>query len=98
MTIDFTYAWAMPNKWTFKVPVLLNVIYRYKKLGQKWADPFAGFNSPADLTNDLNPASPATFHLEAVEFLRSLDVLLDGVIFDPLYSLPQVARSYNDKL
>ena len=94
--IKFTYAWAMPSKWTFEVPVLRDVIRRYKTEGEVWADPFAGFNSPAELTNDLNPASPAKFHLEAVEFLRQIVEPLDGVIFDPPYSLTQVARSYSD--
>lgn len=91
-----SYAWAMPCKWTFEVPALRDVISKYKRPGQTWADPFAGFNSPAEITNDLNPESPAQFHMEAVEFLKSLPGPIDGVIFDPPYSLTQVARAYND--
>lgn len=90
-----SYEWAMPSKWTFEVPPLRAIIDRYKHPGETWADPFAGFNSPAEITNDLNPASPADFHMEAVDFLARLDALsLDGVIFDPPYSLTQVSRSY----
>lgn len=94
MTI--TRVWAMPSKWTFAVPALKNIILKYKFDGERWADPFAGFNSPAEITNDLNPESPAQFHMEAVEFLKQLDAPLDGVIFDPPYSLTQVSRSYKD--
>ncbi len=86
----------MPSKWTFQVKPLREIIAKYKQAGETWADPFAGFNSPAEITNDLNPASPAQFHLEAVEFLRQLPCPIDGVIFDPPYSLTQVSRSYQD--
>ena len=91
-----TYEWAMPSKWTFEVPPLRRIIDKYKLPGQKWADPFAGFNSPAEITNDLNPAAPTQHHMEAIEFMRSLEGPLDGAIFDPPYSLTQVSRSYND--
>lgn len=93
--------WAMPNKWTFKVKPLRTVIDRYMLSGQLWADPFSGYNSPAELTNDLNPDAPALYHLEAECFLTLLldelgEASLDGVIFDPPYSLYQVSRSYQD--
>ena len=68
-----TYAWAMPSKWTFEVPALRDVIHKYKRPGETWADPFSGFNSPAEITNDLNPEAPTMFHMEAVEFLKMLD-------------------------
>jgi len=86
----------MPNKYTFQVPVLLDAVLRYKGEGQYWADPFAGFHSPAELTNDLDPATPALFHLEAAEFVNQIDRSVDGVVFDPPYSLTQVSRSYKD--
>lgn len=97
MTYPITRVWAMPSKWTFEVPALRDIITKYKGVGETWVDPFAGFNSPAEVTNDLNPESPAQFHVEAVEFLRALPaVSVDGVIFDPPYSLAQVSRSYKD--
>lgn len=88
--------WAMPSKHTFQVRPLLAVINRYKMPGDKWADPFSGFFSPAEVTNDLNPDTPALFHLEAVDFLRQVTEQVDGVIFDPPYSLTQVSKSYKD--
>ena len=88
--------WAMPHKYTFQVPVLREIIDRYKLPGQTWADPFAGYNSPAELTNDLDPHAPTQSHVEAVDFLNDLEYMIDGVIFDPPYSLTQVSRSYAD--
>lgn len=88
--------WAMPHKYTFQVPVLREIIDRYKLPGQTWADPFAGYNSPAELTNDLDPQAPTQSHVEAVDFLNGLEYMIDGVIFDPPYSLTQVSRSYAD--
>lgn len=86
----------MPHKYTFKVPVLLDIVKRYMGQSPLWFDPFAGYNSPAAITNDLDPATPATFHMEAVEFCRQLIGCYDGAVFDPPYSLTQVSRSYKD--
>lgn len=58
----------MPNKFTFKIPVLLDITVKYKQSGF-WVDPFAGWHSPAELTNDLNPEAPTTFHMEALDLL-----------------------------
>ena len=89
--------WAMPNRHTFRVPPLLDVVMRYK--AGVWVDPFAGWNSPAELTNDLNPLAPTDEHVEAADFLVGLadiGVQVDGAIFDPPYSPTQVSRSYKD--
>ena len=99
MSVILSRVWAMPSKWTFQVKPLLDVILRYKQDGECWIDPFAGHNSPAEITNDLNPDSPAQYHLEAAEFTDLLlgeNMQFDGAIFDPPYSLTQVSRSYND--
>lgn len=61
--------WAMPHKYTFKVKPLRDIISRYKMDGETWLDPFAGFNSPAEITNDLNTDAPTDYHLEAAEFV-----------------------------
>jgi len=60
-----------------------------------WIDPFAGYNSPAAITNDLNPETPALCHMDAVEFLRGFAACsVDGVIIDPPYSPRQVSDCY----
>lgn len=105
MAVDpiITRVWAMPHKWTFKVKPLLDVITRYMKTNSLWLDPFAGQHSPVpyDGTNDLNPDNPSAFHMEATDFLRYvLDEMgaesVDGIVFDPPYSLTQVSKSYAD--
>lgn len=87
---------GQPNKHTF-------LIYPIKKLlaeeltGGVWLDPFAGFNSPASLTNDINPETPAMDHLDALEWLRKHDPRsADGVIYDPPYSMYQAKTAYQN--
>lgn len=96
MSVPCTRVWAMPNKYTFKVRPLLDIVLKYRQLGDTWVDPFAGFHSPAEITNDLNPNCPTSFHLEALDFLQMVEPFVDGIIFDPPYSLTQVSRSYQD--
>lgn len=89
--------WAMPSVWTFKVPPIASLLSRYVNSGSGWVDPFAGENSPASLTNDIEGRG-ATFQLDALEFLRILpsDESL-GVLFDPPYSVEQCLRRYTPK-
>lgn len=97
--LQISRVWAMPNKWTFKVAPLRAIIDKYKKIDNIWFDPFAGLCSPCEVTNDLNPKIPATCNLDAIDFvryLRGFDGRYDGAVFDPPYSLTQVARSYNN--
>ena len=44
--------WAMPNKWTFKIKPIEDLLFRYN-VNSGWVDPFAGMNSPAEFTNDI---------------------------------------------
>lgn len=86
--------WAMPNKWTFTIPPITDLIKRYVKTGVDWIDPFAGMNSPAEFTNDLNPKMNAKQHLEAYEFCNNLADRYSGILFDPPYSYRQVTEHY----
>lgn len=88
--------WAMPNKWTFGIPIIMELVKEYAKDGIGWADPFAGSSKFAEFRNDLNPENMQPNCMEAVEFLRLLPAGLNGVFFDPPYSLTQVSRSYQD--
>jgi len=91
--------WAMPNKWTFKIKPIKELLNRYVEDGKGWIDPFAGMFSPAEYTNDLNPKCKADHHLESLEFAKLMKEKLgtvNGCIFDPPYSLTQVSRSYKD--
>jgi len=92
--IRFSRIWAMPNRWTFKIKPIQDLLFKYK-VGRGWIDPFAGENSPAEITNDLNPDRPTKYHLHAKDFLKILNGTYEGALFDPPYSLQQVKECYN---
>lgn len=92
--IIMSRTWAMPSKWTFTIKPIRNLIWKYVKNPSNWVDPFAGENSPAGITNDLNPKRPAKYHLHATEFLRQLEGKYDGCLFDPPYSPHQTKECY----
>lgn len=88
----------MPSRHTFKIKPIARLMRKYVGTGEGWVDPFSGENSPADITNDLNPNKPAKFHLHAIDFCNQ--VLLNnsyrGVLFDPPYSLRQLKECYDE--
>ena len=75
----------MPSHHTFKIKPIAELVNRYVGDGIGWIDPFAGENSPAEFTNDMNPEKPAKFHLHAKEFAAQLGGIYKGVLFDPPY-------------
>ena len=84
----------MPNKQTFSIQPIAALVARYVGDGIGWIDPFAGWKSPAEITNDLNPDRPATFHLHAKDFVAQLEGTYKGILFDPPYSLRQTKECY----
>lgn len=91
-------AWAMPNKDTFSIKPIRDLI-------EEWidspllrvADPFCNGNRFCDtcITNDLDTALEADYHLDALEFLKSLDTeSINVMLFDPPYSPRQVSECY----
>lgn len=92
----FNRIWAMPSAWTFTIPPIAKLIHRYVEDGQGWIDPFAGENSPAEITNDLNPERPSTYHMDALQFLsEQKSEIYKGCLFDPPYSLTQAKECYD---
>lgn len=87
--------WAMPHRYTFKIPPIAALVREYVGDGEGWVDPFAGKFSPAEFTNDLNPNMTARYHLHAKEFVSQLNCDYNGVLFDPPYSLTQVKECYD---
>jgi hypothetical protein len=96
MPVKFSRIWAMPSRETFTILPIAELVARYVGDGKGWADPFAGNNSPAEFTNDLNPQTRAKSHLNANDFANSLSTGLTGVIHDPPYSLRQLKECYDD--
>jgi hypothetical protein len=88
--------WAMPNKWTFTIKPIKELVERYVGEGEGWIDPFAGMNSPAEYTNDINPNMNSIYHLDALEFCNYMKSLGEfrGCLFDPPYSNRQISEHY----
>ena len=86
--------WANPNKWTFTIKPIKELLNRYVGTGKNWVDPYSGKHSPAELTNDLDPKMPSKYHLDAKEFCLRLKGMYKGVILDPPYSYRQVKEHY----
>ena len=86
--------WSMPNHNTFKIKPITELL-KEEMVGKLWIDPFCGYNSPAHVTNDLNPNVPADNHEDAIIFLKMFDnESVEGVLYDPPYSVRQVAECY----
>lgn len=92
--IEFTRVWAKATAWTFEIYPIKVLLGKYVGNGIGWVDPFAGNNSPAEITNDHNPSRKAKFHLEAMDFCQQLDGQYEGILFDPPYSFTQVKKHY----
>lgn len=89
----------MPNKWTFTIKPIRELLEKENVNSRTWIDPFAGYNSPVDKSrqNDLDAESPAENHKDALEWLKSFtDNSVEGVLYDPPYSITQ-ARQYGKK-
>jgi len=86
----------MPTIWTFKIPIVKELLDRYIT-DKNWIDPFAGEYSPADITNDIE-GRKATYSMDALVFLKAFpDASVNGVLFDPPYSVEQCLRRYTPK-
>ena len=104
--MELERTWAMPNKDTFSIKPINKLIsrlvseLRVKKMlcgGVKIIDPFCNGDKSgfSDLTNDLDPEIEADYHLDALDFLKTIDTnSVDCVLFDPPYSPRQVSECY----
>lgn len=87
-------AWHMPNKNTFDIKPIKNLINKYVKEGVV-VDPFANKNKVATITNDIDPQYNTDFNLDAIDFLKMFgDQSVDMVLYDPPYSPRQVSECY----
>ena len=85
----------MPNKWTFKIKPIAELLQRYN-VGKGWIDPFAGMHSMAEITNDHREEANSTFKLDAIDFAKQLQGQhFEGCLFDPPYSIHEVKRHYD---
>ena len=89
-------AWAMPNKNTFSIKPIKELIERHEiNNTQISIDPFSNTNRIARHCNDLDPQHEAEYCMDALDFLKSFkDKSVDSVLFDPPYSPRQVSECY----
>lgn len=86
--------WSMPSAWTFTIKPIKKLLDEEITKGL-WCDPFAGKNSPAQITNDINPERDTTYHMDALDFLKQQPSgHYDGVLLDPPYSNRQISEHY----
>lgn len=86
--------WAMPNKNTFSIKPIYELIERYKTDGLI-IDPFANSSKIAHITNDLDTQYDTDYHMDAEKFLQMFtDESVDMVLYDPPYSARQVSECY----
>lgn len=88
-------SWAMPSENTFSIKPIYNLINKHITGCNKIIDPFSR-NSPfknRSITNDINPEFVADYHMDALEFLKTVGAC-DMVLFDPPYSPRQVSECY----
>lgn len=86
-------AWAMPNKYTFSILPIAELIHKYAS--GIIVDPFANNSTLGTITNDLDTTTNAQYHLDALDFLKSLgEGSADTVLYDPPYSPRQVSECY----
>ena len=90
-----TRQWAMPNKNTFSIKPISEILQKYIHENDIVIDPFANNNKYGTITNDINPEYNTNYHMDATEFLKILDdKCADVVLFDPPYSSRQVSECY----
>jgi len=93
MRIDRVF--GQPNKATFKIYPIKQLLGEICDDYSSWLDPFAGENSPCGTTNDLRKEMPTTHHGCALEFLKSMpSETFSGCLYDPPYSLYQAKTCY----
>ena len=84
---------AQPNAATFTIKPIRALLDKYG-VGKGWIDPFAGNNSPAEFQNDCDPTTRPAHHLEALDFILGFKEDIVGALFDPPYSMRQIAEHY----
>lgn len=87
--------WAMPNSNTFSIKPIYELINKYSQQSDIIVDPFANTNKLATITNDIDPAMPTDYHMDATKFLQTLKTSsCDLILYDPPYSPRQVSECY----
>ena len=72
--------WAMPNKNTFDIKPIHDLITEEITDGL-WIDPFANQNKLASITNDLSLEFDTDYHMDALDFMKMFESgSVDGIL------------------
>lgn len=93
--IIFNRVWNMPNKNTFDIKPIKELIYKYYKDKYLSIDPFANKNRIAKFTNDLDPEMNCDYNMDAIDFLNMFEEkTVDFILYDPPFSPRQLSECY----
>lgn len=93
--IKITKSWAMPNKNTFSIKPIRELLNRYIKPELLSIDAFANNSNIATITNDIDTLYHTDYNLDALDFYKLFDSnSVDIVLYDPPYSSRQVSEIY----
>lgn len=67
--------WCIPNKNTFGIKPIKELLTNEVDTSKLWIDPFANRSKLASITNDLNPEYDTNYHLDALDFLKMLMII-----------------------
>jgi len=85
----------MPNSKTFTIKPIKQFVEDEVNKGGVIVDPFANECKYGTIRNDLNPEFDTDYHMDALQFLQSLDdESADLVLYDPPYSISQASEMY----
>jgi len=88
--------WEMPNKYTFKMRCVDRLLK--EEVNGFWIDPFAGKYSCAQSRNDMDKSMDTQYHIDGLEYLKMFEFKnIDGIIFDPPYSVRQALENYKPR-
>lgn len=93
--MKITRSWAMPNKNTFEIAPIKDLLERYISPFDEVIDPFANNCEWGTITNDLDSQYETDYHMDATDFLKMLpEQCADVVLYDPPFSPRQVMECY----
>lgn len=94
--------WAMPNKNTFQIKPIKELIERYiEEIGGEdkrlILNPFAN-TSTYGVTNDIDTSIDTDYHMDAIDFLKSYsDNSVDMVLYDPPFCYDEETELFTSK-
>jgi len=93
--MKFSRKFTMPSCDTFSMAPLADLACEVIGPGNTVVDPFARNCRIGTICNDINPDTKAEYHMDAIDFLKTLKPdTADVVLVDPPYSPRQISECY----